>query len=361
MHSFRHKSGMATGAKKLAGLATCAMLSAISPAHANDTTATLSAGGLELTVSPDIAMEKEELYLSTKDVRVSYLFRNTSKADIQTRVAFPMPEVPFGPIDNVVLPQPDKDNFVGFTVKVDGEQIRPELHIRALSAPVDGDAQKPAFPPDTDMTEAVHRAGLPINAGLESWKAKLSAMSDDARKVLVSEGLLYDGDGDASPDGLSPQWSMRETYHWQQTFPADKAVKVEHHYKPVSGMSFFAGDASDMDAINATFSKNYCLDQSGLAGIRRLINKARSASAAGKDTTYVFATETEYVLHTGANWKGPIGDFRMTIDKLFPDAVLSTCVEGIVKTGPTTFTVERKHFTPDHDVRFVVFRFGEPG
>lgn len=361
MHSFRHTSGMVTCTKKLAGLATCATLSAISLAHANDTTAMLRAGGLELTVSTDIAMEKEELYLSTKDVRVSYLFRNTSKADIQTRVAFPMPEVPFGPIDNVVLPQPDRDNFVGFTVKVDGEQIRPELHIRALSAPVDDGAKKPAFPPDTDMTEAVQRAGLPINAGLESWKSTLSAMSDGERKALVSEGLLYDDDGDASPDGLSPQWSMRETYHWQQTFPADKAVKVEHHYKPVSGMSFFAGDASDMDTIGVTFGKSYCLDQNGLAGIRRLVNKARAAAAAGKDGTYVYATETEYVLRTGANWKGPIGDFRMTIDKLFPDAVLSTCVEGIVKTGPTTFTVERKHFTPEHDVRFVVFRFGESG
>ncbi|EXL03739.1 DUF4424 family protein [Aquamicrobium defluvii] len=359
MRDFRHESGMVTDAKKLAGLALCALLSAIPPAHANDTTATLSAGGLEITASTDIAMEREELYLSTKDVQVSYLFRNMSTADIETRVAFPMPEVPFGPIDNVVLPQPGKDNFVGFTVKADGEQIRPELHVRALSAPVDEDSAKPAFPQGMDMTEAVLRAGLPVNAGSESWKTTLSAMPEAKRKALVSEGLLYDGD--ASPDGWSPQWSMRETYHWQQTFPAGKAVKVEHHYRPVSGMSFFTGDAPDMETISATFGKRYCLDQNGLAGVRRLLDKARSASAAGKDGTYVFATETEYVLRTGANWKGPIGDFRMTIDKLFPDAVLTTCADGIVKTGPTTFTVERTHFTPEHDVRFVVFRFGEPG
>ena len=361
MRGFRHDSGMATGAKKLAGLTVCALPLALSPVLANDTTATLSGGGLELTVSADIAMETEELYLSTKDVRVSYLFRNTSKADIQTRVAFPMPEVPFGPIDNVVLPQPGKDNFVGFTAKADGKQIRPELHIRALSAPVDEDTVKPAFPQGADMTEVVRRAGLPINAALESWKSTLSAMPEGQRRALVSEGLLYDGDGEASPDGLSPQWSMRETYHWQQTFPAGKAVQMEHHYRPVSGMSFFTGDASDMETISATFGKRYCLDQNGLAGVRRLLDKARSASAGGKDGTFVFATETEYVLRTGANWKGPIGDFRMTIDKLFPDAVLSTCADGIVKTGPTTFTVERTHFTPEHDVRFVVFRFGEPG
>ncbi|UFS67169.1 DUF4424 domain-containing protein [Paracoccus denitrificans] len=362
MRNFKHKPGTVDKAKKPASLAACVLLSAVVPAHANDSTATLGAGGLELTVSADITMEKEELYLSSKDIRVNYLFRNTSKEDIRTRVAFPMPEVSFGPIDNIVLPQPEKDNFVDFTVKADGEPIKPELHIQALSAPVD-DSAKPAFPEGADITEAVQRAGLPINAGLENWNPTLSAMSKDRRKALVSEGLLYDDDsnGDGSPDGLSPQWSMRETYHWQQTFPADKTVKVEHHYKPVSGISFFTGDESDVDTISETFGKDYCLDQSGLAGIHRLLNEARSASAAGKDDLYVFATETEYVLHTGANWKGPIGDFRMTIDKLFPDAVLSTCADGIVKTGPTTFAVERENFTPTHDVRFVVFRFGDAG
>jgi hypothetical protein len=360
MYDFRRKVAMATNKTRLAGLALWALLPALSPAYANDTTATLGAGGLELTVSTDIAMEKEELYLSTEGVRVSYLFRNSSAADIRTRVAFPMPEVPFGPFDNIVLPEPGAENFVGFTVKADDQPIAPELHVQAISAPVDDDA-KPAFPQGADMTEAVRRAGLPVNAGLESWKSTLAEMPRSRREALVAEGLLYDDGGDASPDGIVPQWSMRETYHWEQTFPAGEAVRIEHHYKPVSGMSFFAGDPSDMDTIETAFAERYCLDRNGLAGVRRLLGKAREAAAAGKDDAYVFATETESVLRTGANWKGPIGDFRMTIDKLHPDAVMSTCAEGIAKTGPTTFTVDRTDFTPTHDVRFIVFRLGEPG
>lgn len=329
---------------------------------ANDSTATLGTGGLELTVSPDIVMKSEDLYLSPRDVRVNYVFRNESNQDIRTRVAFPLPEVPFGPIDNVDLPKADEANFVDFSVKVDGQAVKPELEVRAISSPVDDDADaKPAYPQGEDITDAVRRAGLVVNANLAAWKRTLQDLPTDKRTKLVKEGLLYDDGGDGSVDGLSPQWSMRETYHWEQTFPAGRPLKVEHHYRPVVGSSLFTGDPSDMETIGSEFAEPYCLDHAGMAGVRRLLDKAKAANAHGKDDTYLFAVETEYVLKTGANWKSDIGDFRLTIDKLHPDAVMSTCVDGIKKTGATTFTVERTGFNPKHDVRFVVFRIGDPG
>jgi hypothetical protein len=67
----------------------------------------------------------------------------------------------------------------------------------------------------------------------------------------------------------------------------------------------------------------------------------------------------EYILTTGANWKGPIGDFHLTIDKERPDAVLSLCMSGLKKTGATTFEVRRTNFTPKEDIRFVVFEGGD--
>jgi hypothetical protein len=42
------------------------------------------------------------------------------------------------------------------------------------------------------------------------------------------------------------------------------------------------------------------------------------------------------VLKTGANWAGPIGDFRLTLNKGDPKALISFCETGVVKTGPTT-------------------------
>lgn len=328
-------------------------------AVANDSTATLGAGGLELTISNDIAMESEDLFLSPKAVRVRYGFRNESSQDIATRVAFPLPEVPFGPMDNVELPDSGRENFVDFSVTVDGQVVKPELEQRAISAPVENKNAARQYPAGHDITALVLQAGLPLDVNLPAWKHKLQDLSPDLRKRLVKEGVLFGEPGDGTAGNLSPQWSLRETYHWQQLFPANQSIAIEHRYKPVVGSSFFAGDASDMETIRSSFEKQYCLDHAGIAGVQRLLEKARAANAPRKNGSYLFAVETKYVLKTGANWKGNIGQFKLTLDKLHQDAVLSTCFEGIKKTGPTTFEVQHTQFNPKNDIQFIVFRMAE--
>ena len=63
------------------------------PAIANDSTAELAAGGLVLTRTDAIVMKSEDLYISADEVRVRYVFLNTSGKDVTTRVAFPMPDI----------------------------------------------------------------------------------------------------------------------------------------------------------------------------------------------------------------------------------------------------------------------------
>ena len=46
------------------------------PAAANDSTAQLGAGGLELVRNDTIEVLSEDLYVSAKEVRVTYHFRN---------------------------------------------------------------------------------------------------------------------------------------------------------------------------------------------------------------------------------------------------------------------------------------------
>ena len=57
-----------------------------------------------------------------------------------------------------------------------------------------------------------------------------------------------------------------------------------------------------------------------------------------------------YILTTGANWSGPIGDFHLTIDKGAPENLVSFCGEGVVKTGPTRFEIRAKDFVPERDL-----------
>src|ERR1051326_3888676 len=62
---------------------------------ANDSAASTAAGGLQLTRVPRISMQKERLIINEKEVRVEYDFLNESDHDIQTEVAFPIPDYEF--------------------------------------------------------------------------------------------------------------------------------------------------------------------------------------------------------------------------------------------------------------------------
>jgi hypothetical protein len=316
-----------------------AALAAI-PSRANDTAAVLGAGGLEMTTSEDIAMASEDLYLSRSEVRVRYAFRNESDRDITTTVAFPLPDIDQNDYSEIVfLPAQDRENFVDFRVSVDGRPVQPRLEQKA----VDGKGR--------DVTAVIAKAGLPLNAKLPGWEDKVRALPDRVWRQLVGQGLIQtDEPADRSAD-FTADWTLRATFHWEQTFAAGKTVTVEHRYKPiVGGVSTFA-DEGQFDDYKA-----YCLDEQGKAGVRRLLKQARAAAKADpQKPSGISPVEVSYVLTTGANWKGPIGDFRLTIDKEKPHAVLSLCMDGLTKTGPTTFQMRRTDFTPKDDIRFVVF------
>src|SRR5262245_52411875 len=79
-------------------LAAC-VLAASGRAGANDSSATLAAGGLVLTRSNAIEMRAEDLYLSTHLVRVRYRFANVTAAPVTVEVAFPMPDLTPDPDD----------------------------------------------------------------------------------------------------------------------------------------------------------------------------------------------------------------------------------------------------------------------
>jgi hypothetical protein len=64
-----------------------------------------------------------------------------------------------------------------------------------------------------------------------------------------------------------------------------------------------------------------------------------------------------YALKSGANWKGPIKNFRMVVDKGKPGNLVSLCISGVKKISPTQFEIVRTNFEPtgDVDVLFVEF------
>ena len=80
------------------------------------------------------------------------------------------------------------------------------------------------------------------------------------------------------------------------------------------------------------------------------------------DETMTFYSETwlGYVLSSGANWKGPIKDFRLVVDKGAPDKLISFCMSGVKKISPTQFEVKKKNFEPKNDLNILIVNWGSP-
>jgi hypothetical protein len=104
------------------------------------------------------------------------------------------------------------------------------------------------------------------------------------------------------------------------------------------------------DAYRASLVDLYCIDE----GTSRALSKALKTRDQGETYYYGTAWYLDYVLLTANSWAGPIGKFRLTLDKGDPDSVISVCMDGIKKTSPTTFVVEKNDYTPDRDLRVLL-------
>ena len=320
---------------KTLSLAALAVLVLNAPCLANDTMAEMKTGGLVYVQSEDVVMEKEDLFLSMAEVRVDYVFRNTSDHDVEGVVAFPMPDLVGSPESMADTGDTETDNFLGFSVTQDGQDITPQLdqHVVAMSI---------------DRTEDLRAAGIPLLPFAEKTVEAIAAASAQTRQDLVAKGLVlassYEQDGKRVTE-YTPVWTLRSTYWWKTVFPKSGTVRVSHRYKPsvggTVGLSSYDGATPEGVERNA----QYCVDKD-FAKTAVRIGKAHEA---GKGPYY---TENwmSYVLSTGANWSGPIGHFSLTVDKGAPDNFVSFCGAGVKKVGPTTFRMEATDFNPEKDI-----------
>jgi hypothetical protein len=63
-----------------------------------------------------------------------------------------------------------------------------------------------------------------------------------------------------------------------------------------------------------------------------------------------------YILTTGGNWRSPIGDFRLVIDKGHPDNIVSFCGSGLTRLSPTRFEMRRRNWRPNRDLAVLIVR-----
>lgn len=310
-------------------------------ASGNNSSAELATGGLVLTKNTAIEMRSEDLYISAKVVKVDYRFFNTSPQDVTLTVAFPMPDITTQGIDDVIsIPTQDPQNILGFSTTVDGQPVAAQVEQKVVKNGV-------------DRTAFLQSLGIPLAPHLEATNKALDALPQATKDRLVAMGLAvideYDV-GHGMEKHWEATWTLKTTYYWRQTFPAHRAIAVEHRYQPSVGGTAGTqwGSASfARDPSYAAQRAHYCVDDDFIASVRRTIKP-------GEDYAPLFEDRIEYILVSGANWKSPIGDFHMTIDKGAPGNLVSFCGKGVRKTSPTTFEVHYTHFTPTKNVSILI-------
>jgi hypothetical protein len=315
------------------------------PAMANDSSAELATGGLVFVHNDDIEMRSEDLYISASEIRVRYRFFNRRDRDVVVQVAFPLPEIKVDHEDvNISVPTEDPVNFVGFTTTADGRPVTPQVEQRV-------------FARDVEQTDLLRRLGIPLAPHLAATNEALDRLPRPQWQQLIDLGLAEISEYDAGrgmETHLAARWAIRTAFHWQQAFRANAETVIDHRYAPSVGGSAQTSLGSPGFAKESWFSdyqSKYCMDRDFLASIDRARRAARSDWGAPMTEERI-----DYILTTGANWAGPIRDFRLVVDKGDPTSLVSFCADGVRKISPTRFEMRRTDFIPRKDLSVLILK-----
>jgi len=300
-------------------------------------------------------MVSEDLFLSPDKVRVAYVFRNDGPGAVQGEVIFPLPPISLAGLaeSGFALTGDDlhRENVVDFTATVDGKKIEVRTERIAVLEPPFDERRQPAAnydAPGEEVTALLTGYGIPLSLNVDEVAAALARLPSAAQETLKAKGLADFFDGEPPV----PAWSIIVRYHWPQTFAAGREIGIEHSYNPAppGGIFVWPAQEKNFDTSHRELIQTYCIDAGTRKALAKRLHHQRTSEMAGTGTAILL----DYVLTTANTWQGPIGVFRLAIDKGKPGNVLSLCIDGLRKTGPTSFAVEKKDFTPTRDLRLLI-------
>jgi hypothetical protein len=328
--------------------------------NANDSSSLLAAGGLVLTKTDAISIQREDLSIAPAQIRVRYEMRNDRGTPVTLHVAFPSPELPVetpagmditdangNTIAHMInLPSLQRPNFLNFTVSADGSLLQPALEIRAIA---------PGGRNIAEQLRAIGGWSLVLNPRMfvNEPSPDEQAQGDIGPEIL--QKLRDLGAVEGTDDTYRPTWKTYVTFHWQQTLRPGLTI-IEHAYQPVIGEFLFhcnngkwiggaVGDPTDMNEAD-------CIEET--------MDHAMQILASQDSYGYLSALSLAYVLTTGANWAGPIGIFHLTIDGQNPasrdrPALMSLCSDvPLQRTAPLHLEGTVQNYIPKHDLRLLM-------
>lgn len=337
------------------------------PTYANDSTATVAAGGIRYKVSKDISMDEEILKLSVDKIDVSYRFFNHASTTIKETIAFPLPVIPYGPAGfrDDYYPTWDEEYYARQYLDENPKTLEEGVYHSTLAQKlslstfinfertVNGERQ-----PHQHQTRAELQNGQDVTEILKAHNIPLSIMYlrgfMEAGKLEKDKGLrrkiqklgLLNNKGE-------PLWQTRTIYYWTQYFDPKSETIVGHTYRPHPGFHWLSANNPEvLNDVTMHFRgiaeprwSDFCVKPSDERDILNLIRDAKGT---------LRVQELQYVLKTGANWKGAIKKFRLEITPPQNTTKTLFCWNSpVTRQEGGQLVSEVQNFKPTHDLRIL--------
>ncbi|MDN5926987.1 MAG: DUF4424 domain-containing protein [Hyphomicrobiales bacterium] len=275
-----------------------------------------------------MSVERLEMYVSIRSVRLAYVFKSAKRQSVH--FSFALPEMPVDAGPDIVGTEAGDEaagftadiepvNYLSLSVQVNGRKLALGGHGRALYE-------------GKDVTRRLLDAGVPLlydPAGDAPWLK----LPPEVQATLKADGLL-------SLDAAN--WTYQADFAWDQTFEPGE-TRVEVSYAPLAdywsdiNLDDFPEIATDGSATQA-----YCIDDA-----------VRRAFLSGEHY-YELYTVTHLAAPAGG-WRGPVGHYRLIVDKLHPADLVAFCPLAARKTSPTRFEWTATDYTPGDAVGMLLF------
>ena len=283
----------------------------------------LGAGGLIFSGNVNLALDQQDVTIAADAVQVNYVIRNTDAADQTITIAFPLADIDGNSATaQAELATKPPVNYMDAVFVVDGQNPAVAVEQRAIAVGL-------------DVTQAIIDAGLPLLPISADMSQRLADLDVGVRKDLAERGILKIDD-----ELITPAWTLKSTAHWRQVFPAGQSLALSLNYKPIVGRNAFSSGALQ------PLKKAACIDATVEQSIMRL-------ASAGAPLSMI---SVSYVAHPGSETLGPVGRFRLTIEKPDAASIAATCRQGLSKTSPTTSDWVATAYATDEEWRVLFIR-----
>jgi hypothetical protein len=338
------------------------VLCAANPALADDSAASIAAGGLVPRRETRIVMAKEVLQISPARVVVDYDFRNDTDQDVTTEVAFPVPPYSYSP-DGPGIPYA---SFSDFHLFVDGKQAAFQIEAKATLS-------------GKDVTAILQSDGIDIAtfghlhepSGAESYyhTPDLERLPPMEQRRLIDLGLFEPEKSDQWG-----AWTVSLQYHWTQTFPAHSTIHIRHEYTPVDGSELMSPETLKNvlqhkeptgDAETVKYAREDVQRLEGLCPYPSFLNGLIGQMGASGPGYGQFAHPrwVDFILTSANTWKQPIEDFTLIVERGKPmeddtRVFVSFCSPQnapVEKLDADRFQVHLTGFVPTAELRIGYF------